>query len=130
LEPALDLASLPIGYGAALLLVAVCLPLPWLRMYALVAVTVLAGHVLAAAWDGPDFLGDMRILSRVPGYILWKLRVIPKLLRTSRADAVWVRTERQPATPFAVQDVASESNMASGKTVEHALQINHPLEIS
>jgi cellulose synthase/poly-beta-1,6-N-acetylglucosamine synthase-like glycosyltransferase len=130
LEPALDLASLPIGYGAALLVVAVCLPLPWLRMYALIAMAVLAGHVLAAAWDGPDFLGDMRILSRVPGYILWKLRVIPKLLRTSRTDAVWVRTERLPALPFAVQDATLESDMATGQTVEHALQITHPLEIS
>jgi cellulose synthase/poly-beta-1,6-N-acetylglucosamine synthase-like glycosyltransferase len=130
LEPALDLASLPIGYAAALLLIAICLPLPWLRVYALVAVTVLAGHVLAAAWDGSDFAGDMRILSRVPGYILWKLCVIPKLLRTSRADAVWVRTERQPATPFAVQDATLESDMATSKTMEHALQITHPLEIS
>jgi hypothetical protein len=130
LEPLLDLASLPIGYAAVLLLIGIFLPVPWLRVYALLAVMVLGGHVLAAAWDGSDFAGDMRILSRVPGYILWKLCVIPKLLRTSRVDAAWVRTERQPATIYAIQDATLESDMATGKTMEHTLQINHPLEIS
>jgi cellulose synthase/poly-beta-1,6-N-acetylglucosamine synthase-like glycosyltransferase len=130
LEPLLDLASLPIGYAAVLVLTGIFLPVPWLRMYALLAVAVLAGHVLAAAWDGSDFAGDMRILSRVPGYILWKLCVIPKLLRTSRADAAWVRTERQPATIYAMQDATLESDMATSKTIEHTLQISHPLEIS
>ena len=37
LEPLLDLMSLPIGYVAFLLLFALCLPLEWLRVYALVA---------------------------------------------------------------------------------------------
>jgi cellulose synthase/poly-beta-1,6-N-acetylglucosamine synthase-like glycosyltransferase len=99
LEPMLDLVSLPIGYAAVLLVPAACLPMAWLRIYVLFAAMVLTGHVLAAAWAGNDFGGDLRILCRVPGYVLWKLCVIPNLLRSSRADAMWVRTERWPAQP-------------------------------
>ena len=104
LEPLLDLTSLPIGYAAILLSIAACLPIEWLRLYALFAVTVLGCHVLAAAWDGADFAGDMRILARVPGYILWKLCVLPSLLRSSRAEAAWVRTEREPTTQYVMSD--------------------------
>ena len=97
LEPLLDLTSLPIGHAVFLLLIAGCFPLVWVRVYVLLAVTAIGGHVLVAAWSGSDFAGDMRILTRVPGYILWKLCMLPSLLRSSRPEAAWVRTERQPA---------------------------------
>ncbi len=128
LEPLLDLASLPIGYGAVLLLIAACLPLEWLRFYALLAATALGCHVLAAAWEGADFAGDMRILARVPGYILWKFRVLPSLFRDSRAGAAWVRTEREPATQHVMSDAGLES--ATSSPMEHALRITHSLEAS
>lgn len=97
LEPLMDLTSLPIGYGVFLLSAGLCLPLLWIRLYALVALGMIACHVLAAAWSGEDFAGDMRILARAPGYILWKLVMLPALLRSSRSSAAWVRTERDVA---------------------------------
>ena len=129
LEPVIDLASMPIGYASFLLFLAACLPLEWLRIYVLCAVCVLAGHVLAAAWSGPDFAADMRILARAPGYILWKLFMLPKLLRSSRADAAWVRTERQPAMQQARLETVTESSMA-GNGMEPALQASSSMEIS
>ncbi len=128
LEPVIDLASLPIGYASFLLFIAACLPLEWLRIYVLFAVLVLAGHVLAAAWSGPDFAADMRILARVPGYILWKLFMLPSLLRSSRADAAWVRTERQPALPKGTLGTVDES--MAPNAMEHALQVSGSMEIS
>jgi cellulose synthase/poly-beta-1,6-N-acetylglucosamine synthase-like glycosyltransferase len=97
LEPILDLTSLPIGYAVFLLLAAACFPLLWLRGYALAALAIVACHVLAAARIGPDFVGDLRTLARAPGYILWKLLMLPALFRNSRAKASWVRTEREAA---------------------------------
>ena len=123
LEPLLDLMSLPIGYVAFLLLFALCLPLEWLRVYTLVAGIIMGCHVLAAAWMGNDFAGDLRILARVPAYILWKLSVLPSILRNSRTNAVWVRTERQPTL-----GAAAESNSADA--MEGALRIRSSLEIS
>jgi len=96
LEPVLDLASLPIGYEASLLLFSLWLPMAWSRVYSGFAIAVIFVHVLAAAWAGPDFKGDMRMLARVPGYLLWKLRLIPRLVRGSRNGAAWIPTERQP----------------------------------
>lgn len=115
LEPILDLASLPIGYGAFLLFLAASLPLGWLRIYALMAFTAIAGHVLTAAWSGTDFAGDMRILARAPGYLLWKLCMLPRLLRNSRADAAWVRTER-PIT--ALEPIVEPNGVSIGSSLE------------
>lgn len=128
LEPLLDLMSLPIGYAVLLLLIAACFPLVWLRMYALLAVTVVAGHVLAAAWSGSDFAGDMRILARAPGYILWKVCMLPHLLRSARPEAAWVRTERQAAGPQVALETAVDS--MPSPAIEHALHIGSSLEIS
>jgi cellulose synthase/poly-beta-1,6-N-acetylglucosamine synthase-like glycosyltransferase len=95
IEPLLDLLSLPIASGVIMLLIAVCLPVPWLRIYALVAFGVLLLHIAAAAIRGVGFWTAMKALSIVPFYILWKLWVFPEIWRTSRLNAVWVRTERE-----------------------------------
>jgi cellulose synthase/poly-beta-1,6-N-acetylglucosamine synthase-like glycosyltransferase len=123
LEPALDLASLPIGYGAALLLVALALPLTWIRIYALIGMLVVACHVLIAASSGTDFAGDMRVLARAPGYILWKLWMLPSLVRSSRSDSAWVRTEREPA--IILEGVAQ---ISQANTLEHAVGIRSSVE--
>jgi cellulose synthase/poly-beta-1,6-N-acetylglucosamine synthase-like glycosyltransferase len=128
LEPLLDLTSLPIGYAVFLLLIAGCFPLVWVRVYALLAVTAIGGHVLAAAWSGSDFAGDMRILARVPGYILWKLCMFPSLLRSSRPEAAWVRTERQSVLQKVSLETAAED--VPGVAMERVLRISNSLEIS
>ena len=127
-EPLLDLLSLPIGYAVFLLLLALCLPLEWLRVYAMIAGAVLGCHVLAAASVGDDFAGDLRILARAPGYILWKLSMLPRILRSSRRNAGWVRTERQPAIQEGMLEAAAENTPAHA--MEHALRVRSSLEIS
>jgi cellulose synthase/poly-beta-1,6-N-acetylglucosamine synthase-like glycosyltransferase len=127
-EPLLDLMSLPIGYGAFLLLLALCLPLEWLRVYAIVSGTVLGCHVLAAAWAGNDCAGDLRILARVPGYIVWKLTLLPSILRSAHTNAEWVRTERRPAMQMVMLETAAEGRNPAN-VIEHALQARNSLEI-
>jgi cellulose synthase/poly-beta-1,6-N-acetylglucosamine synthase-like glycosyltransferase len=127
-EPMLDLASLPIGYVVPLLFVAAILPLTWLRIFSLLGVVTLVAHVLAAAWSGTDFAADVRILARAPMYILWKITVLPSLLRNSQGNAAWVRTERVPATEFA--EAVSATQAVSATNMEHVLSITSSLEIS
>lgn len=93
-EPLCDLSGLPLAYGVFALLLAVCLPLAWLRWYAAVSLAIVLAHVLAAAWVGPDFFGTLKLLALVPVYILRKLWMIPGVLRGSSSKAAWVRTER------------------------------------
>jgi hypothetical protein len=94
MEPLLDLLSLPIASEVTLLLVAACLPVAWLKLYVLGAFAVLLLHVFTAAFSGPGVWETMKALSTAPGYILWKLWILPEIWRTSRANAAWVRTER------------------------------------
>jgi cellulose synthase/poly-beta-1,6-N-acetylglucosamine synthase-like glycosyltransferase len=94
LEPLCDLTGLPLAFGVFALLVAVCLPLPWLRWYAAVSLVVVLAHVLVAAWAGPEFLKTLQLLAMTPLYIARKLWMIPGVLRGSSAKAAWVRTER------------------------------------
>lgn len=98
LEPALDLACLPIGYGVALYLLSLCIPIAWLQIYALCGLAALVVHVIVAAWVGPSFSEDMRCLLRAPAYIVWKLAIIPRLLKGFHSHAVWVRTDRHLTT--------------------------------
>jgi len=128
LEPLLDLTSLPIGYAAFMLLIAGCFPLVWLRVYALLAVTVIGCHVLAAARSGSDFAGDLRILARAPGYIFWKLWMLPSLLRSSSPEAAWVRTERLSAFPTVSLETAAEGVPDAG--MERVLRVSNSLEVS
>jgi cellulose synthase/poly-beta-1,6-N-acetylglucosamine synthase-like glycosyltransferase len=93
-EPFLDLLGLPLATEVALLLVAACLPIDWLRLYVLGSFAIIALHLFAAAASGPSFWRAMAALITAPAYILWKLRMIPDIWRTSRANAMWVRTER------------------------------------
>ncbi|HZD47500.1 MAG TPA: glycosyltransferase family 2 protein [Silvibacterium sp.] len=94
IEPLLDVACLPMAYGVFALLLAACIPVPAIRIYALVSLMIVAGHVLAAAASGPDFLKTVGLLATAPLYILWKLRLLPSILRGSKGKAAWVRTNR------------------------------------
>jgi len=93
-EPLCDLTGLPMAYGVFALLLAVCIPLAWLRWYAAVSLAVILAHVLAAAWAGPDFFKTLKLLALAPVYILRKLWMIPGVVRGSSSKAAWVRTER------------------------------------
>jgi cellulose synthase/poly-beta-1,6-N-acetylglucosamine synthase-like glycosyltransferase len=94
IEPLFDLLGLPLAFEVGLLFVALCLPVEWLRVFALTGFAVIALHVLVAAANGPDFRGAMKALITSPIYILWKLWMLPRIWRASRSDTPWVRTSR------------------------------------
>jgi cellulose synthase/poly-beta-1,6-N-acetylglucosamine synthase-like glycosyltransferase len=95
IEPLLDLLAFPISLEVTLLLVAACLPVTWLRLYVLGAFSILLVHLTVAAISGPGLWGTVKALSSAPAYILWKLWIFPEIWRASRANAAWVRTERE-----------------------------------
>jgi cellulose synthase/poly-beta-1,6-N-acetylglucosamine synthase-like glycosyltransferase len=96
LGPLFDLLALPMASEVILLLMMACLPFLWIKVYVLAGFAVLIFHVTAVAIEGPGLSESMKALSTVPAYILWKLWIFPEIWRTSRADAKWVRTDREP----------------------------------
>jgi hypothetical protein len=85
---------LPMAYGVFALSLALCVPVTGVRIYALASLLVVVLHVLAAAASGPDFLKTLGFLAMAPIYIVWKLRLLPSVLRGSAGNAAWVRTNR------------------------------------
>jgi len=95
LEPLMDLLLLPLGFHVVLLGLATLSLWTPARVAGLAGLLVLALHLIAAiATSGGDWRDVMALLA-APGYIAWKLFQIPLLIRTSRANAAWVRTERR-----------------------------------
>lgn len=95
-EPLLELCLLPLALHVALLVALIFLPFWLTQVYALFALFVVFLHVIAGIWVGGGTWRDIRVLGVAPFYILWKLLLLPKLFKTARKDATWVRTARQP----------------------------------
>jgi len=95
LEPLAELLLLPLAYHVLLLLLTLLMPSPVLQYYAVAGLLLVIAHVLIAIrWAGGGW-EDIKALATVPFYILWKLTLMPSLLRSSRNNAKWQRTDRE-----------------------------------
>lgn len=94
LEPLLELLLLPLALHVVLLLLSLVAPSPVVRLYALSGLALVLAHLLGAVWRSGGTWRDLAALAAAPAYVLWKIILIPTLLRSSRANSAWVRTER------------------------------------
>jgi cellulose synthase/poly-beta-1,6-N-acetylglucosamine synthase-like glycosyltransferase len=95
LEPLLDLLLLPLGFHVVLLVLAAFAPWTPARLAGFVGLLIVLAHLMVAiALTGGDWRDAIALLAS-PYYILWKLLQIPLLIRSSRANTAWVRTERR-----------------------------------
>ncbi len=97
-EPLLDLLALPLATeGGLLCLVILCGWLGELRpllAYGVAGLLTLAGYVCAAALLAPSPARSLAALASAPGYVLWKILLIPRTRLAARSGAAWVRTKR------------------------------------
>jgi cellulose synthase/poly-beta-1,6-N-acetylglucosamine synthase-like glycosyltransferase len=114
LEPLLELLLLPLALHVSLLLLVLLIPFPPIQIYAGIALGIVLIHILAALWVGGGTLKDIVILASVPFYILWKLTQLPRVIRTARKNASWIRTERE------------HSSAAASETVDSSKKKNQP----
>lgn len=96
LEPLLELCLLPLALHVFFIVILLTLPFLPTQIYALLALFVVLIHVITALWIGGGTIKDAQVLLIAPFYILWKLMLLPRLFKTARKDATWVRTARQP----------------------------------
>ncbi len=94
LEPLLDLLSLPMASGVVLLVLASLLPVFWIRTYAAVGLLTMLLYVLVSASLAASPVTALRALVSAPGYLLWKLAMLPRTRLAARRNAAWVRTGR------------------------------------
>ena len=100
LEPLLDLRALPLATQAVLLATTLALALAthivWLTAYAITALGAILLYVLVSAALGAQPAATLRALASVPGYLAWKLWMVPRTRLAARKNAAWVRTARNP----------------------------------
>lgn len=105
IEPLFELLLLPLGFHVLLLILALTSPLHSVRWIAIFGFMTVLLHLLAAIRVGDSPGSDLLALLSAPFYVLWKLLLLPKLLRSSRAEQAWVRTERNSARPDDTDEV-------------------------
>jgi cellulose synthase/poly-beta-1,6-N-acetylglucosamine synthase-like glycosyltransferase len=94
-EPLLELLLLPLGFHVLMLLFALATPISAVRYYAAGALVIVGVHMLAAIGIGGGGWRDVSALLLAPFYLIWKIRIIPQLIRNAGRGTAWVRTERR-----------------------------------
>jgi cellulose synthase/poly-beta-1,6-N-acetylglucosamine synthase-like glycosyltransferase len=94
LEPLLDLLLLPLAIYFMLLACTLVVPFTPGQVYAVIALVLIAGHVILAVILAGGALKDFAAVLALPSYLVWKLVLIPATLRSARRDTEWIRTER------------------------------------
>jgi cellulose synthase/poly-beta-1,6-N-acetylglucosamine synthase-like glycosyltransferase len=94
IEPMLDLMLLPLAFHVTLLLLTLATPFAPARIYALGALALVAFHVCAGIIVGGGGWCDLAALTAAPLYAIWKLQMLPRILRAAAPDVPWQRTER------------------------------------
>jgi len=95
-EPLLDLLLLPLAFHVVLLAMAAMTPSIVAREIAWSGIAVVSIHLIVTATVCGNGWRDLAALAAAPFYIVWKLLMLPSILRSSRTDTAWVRTERVP----------------------------------
>ena len=96
LEPLLEILTRPTSSVAICLVLALLLPLTWLRLYALVGLGSMMLSVIVAAHLSTDGIASLGALTYLPAHVFFKLRQRATTKRAATKDAAWVRTPRNP----------------------------------
>lgn len=95
IEPLGELLTLPLSYHGMLLCILTLMPYEWAGIAGTSGLAIIALHVLIAARKGGvSMIHLIRIIGHIPGYLLWKLRMVRSIAQASKATAHWVRTNR------------------------------------
>lgn len=111
LEPLLDLLLLPLAFHVFFLILALSAPLPIVRDIGLAGTLIVMLHLATAIVAGGGGWRDAAILALAPFYVLWKIMLIPNLLRSARSGESWVRTGRNVEHP-SIEEVTSKKRQS------------------
>jgi cellulose synthase/poly-beta-1,6-N-acetylglucosamine synthase-like glycosyltransferase len=93
-EPLLDLLALPLATNAALLVLALLVPVFNIRFDAACGLCILLFYVLVSALLGDNPIRDALALVEAPFYMLFKLANFSRTRGASNEGSTWIRTDR------------------------------------
>ena len=85
---------MPLAFHVSILVLIALIPCALARIYACLALALVALHVAAGTIVGGGNWGDFAALMSAPSYVFWKLAALPKTLQSARRAAPWIRTDR------------------------------------
>lgn len=94
LEPLGELLLLPLATHVGILTVVLVVPFPPTQLYAASALALVAAHVAASIYVGGGGRAELMAIAKAPMYVLQKAKLLPSILRASKATQAWVRTAR------------------------------------
>jgi cellulose synthase/poly-beta-1,6-N-acetylglucosamine synthase-like glycosyltransferase len=94
IEPALELLLMPLAFHVSLLGLIALMPYALARIYAGLALALVALHIAAGIIVGGGDWSDFAALLSAPFYVFWKLAALPRTLQSARRAAPWIRTDR------------------------------------
>jgi len=94
LEPLLELLLLPLAIHVLVLACTAVVPIVLAQIYAIFAVALVACHISLGIFRAGGGLSDFTAILALPGYLAWKLALLPATIRSARSDTEWVRTQR------------------------------------
>jgi cellulose synthase/poly-beta-1,6-N-acetylglucosamine synthase-like glycosyltransferase len=94
IEPALELLLMPLAFHASILGFIALMPYAFARIYAGLALALVALHVTAGIVVGGGDWSDFAALLSAPFYVFWKLAALPRTFQSARRAAPWIRTDR------------------------------------
>ena len=84
----------PLAFHASILGLIALMPYALARIYAGLALALVALHVAAGIIVGGGDWSDFAALLSAPFYIVWKLAALSKTVQSARSAAPWIRTDR------------------------------------
>ncbi len=97
IDPLAEMLLMPLSYYliATLLLTSLSFDTPLLLSFCLFNLLILVAHFLLAIKHSDTDQSILQILTMVPGYLVWKVKILTGSIRKSRRDSSWVRTQRK-----------------------------------
>lgn len=94
LEPFLELMSLPLSFESIVILLLFLSSISFFKIYSIYGVTIIFLHIVLSIFFYGN-LKDLKAFLFFPGYLIWKICLIPTIIRNSKKNATWVRTGRE-----------------------------------
>ena len=96
LDPLFEMLLMPLSYHLlALIVVTAFAPNTMVLIYGLINLSIVATHFLLATKHSNKPSPIFDILLVLPGYLIWKIKILMSTLKKSKRDTSWIRTQRK-----------------------------------
>jgi cellulose synthase/poly-beta-1,6-N-acetylglucosamine synthase-like glycosyltransferase len=96
LDPLFEMLLMPLSYHLlGLIIITALAPNTMILIYSLINLSIVAAHFLCVTKHSNKPPPIFAILLALPGYLIWKIKILISTLNKSKRDTSWIRTQRK-----------------------------------